>query len=286
MRATSNRFATAILLGLVPAVLMVVATPFGRIALIVALVGGCGVAAYAYMSSTSLALRAMHARRVSELQQPTLCRIVRELSTVARRPMPAVYLSPTAAPTSFAVGHNQHAAAVCCTMGLLEALDERQLRAVVAHELTHIYERDALCGSVSGALAAVITGLSGFGYLVSGFDGDHDPEHTPRVVSAALAVLGPIAGTIVRLSVSRTCEFHADSAGAILAGDPLALAEALRVLSKRIQAAPLPPDPELVTQAHLMILPPFRRDEKLLRWFRVHPAASTRIARLEAMVGE
>ncbi len=285
MRASANRFTTAVLLGLTPAALMVAAALFGRIALVVALVGGIGLSAYVYMSSASLALRAMHARRVSELQQPVLYRIVRELSTVARRPMPALYLSPTSAPTAFALGHNQHTAALCCTAGLLDALDERQLRAVVAHELTHVYERDALVSSVAGTLAAVITGLSGFGYLIAGFEKHGDSEHVPRVVAAALAVLGPAAGAIVRCSAPRSCEYHADRAGAILAGDPLALADALRTLSGRIRAAPLPPEPELVTQAHLMILPPFRDDERLVRWFRVHPPVAERIARLEAMVG-
>ncbi|MDF0531628.1 M48 family metalloprotease [Tsukamurella sp. 8F] len=290
MHATLNRCRTVALLGLPPVAMMLVGLFFGRIVLVVAMVGGIGVAAYVYLMSGNLALRAMHARRVSELQHPALYRVVRDLSTTARHPMPTLYVSPTRAPTAFAVGHNPGAASLCCTAGLLDALDERGLRAVVAHELAHVHHRETLVGSVAGALAAVLCGLSGFGYLVSGFDGvrrgagDGAPR-TPRSVRAALALLAPPAALIVRCAAPRACELHADERGAVLCADPEGLARALETLDSAARAAPLPPEPELVTQAHLMIVPPFRPDDAVVRRFSFHPPVAERTARLRAMIG-
>jgi heat shock protein HtpX len=276
--AAINGLKTAVLLGALSALLVVLGGALGGSrGLVIGLILAIAMNAFSYFFSDRIALRSMRARPVSEAEQPAMYSIVRELATAARQPMPRLYVSPTMQPNAFATGRNPRHAAVCCTEGILQILDRRELRAVLGHELSHVYNRDILISSVAGTIAAAITYISHLAFFFGGGDRDRNP-----FADLIMLILGPLAAALIQLAISRSREYQADSSGAALSNDPLALASALAKLQRGTQALPLPQESSLVSTSHLMIANPFR-GQGLSNLFSTHPPMEKRIARLEAM---
>ncbi|MEV8509908.1 zinc metalloprotease HtpX [Actinoplanes sp. NPDC051475] len=282
MHRHHNGLKTAALLGLLTA--MILAAGYwlgGSGGLVFAVVLSLAMNAGSYFFSDKIALRSMGARPVSEAEFPELYRIVRELATEAGQPMPRLYVSPTMQPNAFATGRDPRHAAVAVTVGITRILDRRELRGVIGHELSHVYNRDILISSVAAALAGIITMVAQLAIFLP--LGGSDDEDGPNPASLLLLlILGPLAASVIQLAISRNREFQADASGATLTGDPLALASALEKIQYGAQRMPLPADGRLATSAHLMIANPLRSGG-IAGLFSTHPPMEERIRRLHQL---
>ena len=276
-----NGLKTAALLGLLSAFILGVGYWVGGASgLVIAGFLALAMNGVGYFFSDKIALRSMGARPVSEQEFPALYKMVRELSQQAGKPMPRLYISPTPQPNAFATGRNPENAAVCVTEGITQILDYRELRGVIGHELSHVYNRDILISSVAGALASMITMLAYLAWFIP-VGGDDDDGPNP-IVFLLMLFLGPLAASIIQLAISRSREYQADESGATLANDPLALASALRKIHMGTQQMPLPAEGQLASTAHLMIDNPFR-GSGIAKLFSTHPPMEERVRRLELM---
>jgi heat shock protein HtpX len=247
----------------------------------IGLVFGLGFNLAMYWFSAKIAVATTRSKPVTEQEYPALYRIVRELTSSTDMPMPRIYVSDMAQPNAFATGRNPHHAVVAVTKGLLQIVDERELRGVLAHELSHVSNHDILIGSIAAGIATSITFIARMAFWFGGGD-DRNSALGPVGMLAAW-ILAPIAVALIQLAVARSREYQADESGAYLSGDPLALAGALRKLedySKRVPA-PASVGP---AEAHLFIVNPLhgrRSGGSFTSLFMTHPPTERRIERLE-----
>ncbi len=246
---------------------------------------GVGTVAYSYWNSDKLALRAMKAYPVTREQAPQLYQMVEGLAQRAQQPAPRIYIAPSPTPNAFATGRNPENGVVCFTEGILNLLNERELRGVTGHELMHVYNRDILISSVAAAVAGFLTTISQFFLLFGGARGNNNQGGNPLALigSIVAVLLMPLAASLIQMAISRTREYDADADGAALSEDPLALASALDKLERGISRYPMQEDPKHDSYAHMMIANPFGGKAKKL--FGTHPPMADRIARLEDMAG-
>ena len=279
MSSHHNGLKTAALLGLLTSLILAVGYWLGGSGgLIIAAIVSLAANAVSYFYSDKIALRSMGARPVGEAEFPELYQVVRELATEAGQPMPRLYLSPSTQPNAFATGRDPRHAAVAVTVGITRLLNLRELRGVIGHELSHVYNRDILISSVAAALAGMVTLLAQLAIFLP-FGGSDDEDSPNPAAALMMLILGPLAASIIQLAISRNREFQADASGATLTRDPLALASALEKIHYGTQRAPLPAGGQLTTTAHLMIANPFAGGG-LSSLFSTHPPMGERIRRL------
>jgi len=234
-----------------------------------------------YWFSDRIAIASTRSKPVTEQEYPRLYAIVRELIQAENMPMPKIHVSDMLQPNAFATGRNPEHASVAVTKGILQILDEGELRGVLAHELSHVANRDILINSIAAGIGMAITLLARFAFFFGGSDERNNPLGPFAFLIAW--ILAPIAAVIIQLAVSRSREYQADESGAILSRDPKALASALRKLEAASRQVPAPATVS-PAQAHLFIVNPFRgRDaaRSLASLFSTHPPTEARVARLE-----
>jgi heat shock protein HtpX len=278
----SNVFKTAILLALLSAMLVLIgAAVGGRQGMLVAFFVALVMNFVSYWWSDKIVLRMYGAQEISEAQAPGLYGMVHRLASKAQIPMPRLYLIPSDQPNAFATGRNPKHAVVAVTEGIMRILDDEELEGVLAHEISHVTNRDVLIGTVAATLAGAITYLAHMAQWAAIFGGgrrDDDDSPSP-IVMILMAVVAPLAAMLVQMAVSRSREFQADATGAKLAGRTWGLSKALEKLEIASQQVPMAANP---ATAHMFIVNPLS-GQSFSRLFSTHPPIEERIARLRAM---
>ena len=233
-----------------------------------------------YWFSDKIVLAMYGAKQVTESEAPELYRIVRELTTRAGLPMPKVYMIHTETPNAFATGRNPQHSAVAVTTGLMRLLSREELAGVIAHELSHIKNRDVLISTIAATIAGAISYLAHMAMWFSMFGGRDNREGANPFVLIVMLIIAPIAAMLIQMAISRSREFVADKDGAQIVGNPLYLADALRKLGYYNKRIPMHDVNEAT--AHMFIVSPLSGDT-MVRLFSTHPPLEERIKRLEAM---
>ena len=250
----------------------------GAKGMVIALLFGGAMNLWAYWNSDKMVLRMYNAQEVGPHQAPEFHTMIQELSRRAGLPMPRVYIIDEAQPNAFATGRNPENAAVAATTGILRLLSERELRGVMAHELTHVKNRDTLISTLSATVAGAISALAQFGFLFGGSSNNERGVHP--VVQIIIMILAPVAAMLIQMAISRAREFGADRGGAEISGDPEALASALRKIDAYARGVHLDTAELHPETAQMMIINPLAGGEGVAGLFRTHPATEERIRRL------
>jgi heat shock protein HtpX len=274
-----NYFKTTLLLAGLSGLLLLIGSRFGSTGVTIALAAAILMNGIAYFLSDKIAIRAAGAVPVTEAEFPELHQIVKGLADRAGIPMPRLYVSPSPQPNAFATGRNPQNAAVAVTQGILPILDRRELEGVLAHELSHVQNRDILISSVAATIGAVITWLAYLAYFLP--MGSDDDDGGNPFAGLLMVILAPLAAGLIQMAISRSREFGADSTGAKLTADPLALASALRKIEAYARGTP--PATTNPSTAHLFISNPFKGGAGVANLFSTHPSTAERVERLERM---
>jgi heat shock protein HtpX len=279
-----NMFKTIILMSGLTVLLVLLGGYFGgQQGAIMALLFAGGLNFAAYWFSDKIALMSYRAQPVNEAEAPELYNMVRTLATRAALPMPKVYIIPSVSPNAFATGRDPQHAAVAVTQGIMQILNRQELEGVIAHELAHVQHRDILIASIVATLAGAITmiaRMAGYAAMFGGYGGDRDRDRGGGGLGMILMmILAPIAALLIKLWISRTREYSADSGGAKIAGSPQGLASALEKLQAGVQIAPMNANP---ASSHLFIVNPLS-GKSLMSLFSTHPPIEERVAKLRAL---
>jgi heat shock protein HtpX len=252
----------------------------GGSGMLLALLLGGAMNVYAYWFSDRMVLKMYNAQEVDEISAPQFYRMVKELAQRAGLPMPKVYIVDEPQPNAFATGRNPEHAAVAATSGILQLLSARELRGVMAHELSHVRHRDILISTISATMAGAISALANF----AAFFGSRDAEGraTNPLAGLAMALLAPLAAALIQMAISRAREFEADRGGAEISGDASALADALSKIDAYARGIPMAPAEAHPETAQIMILNPLSGGG-LAGLFSTHPATEERVFRLRAL---
>ncbi len=252
----------------------------GANGMIMALIFGGAMNFFAYWFSDKMVLRMYNAQEVDETSAPQFYAMVWELAQRAGLPMPRVYLIDEAQPNAFATGRNPENAAVAATTGILNLLSAREIRGVMAHELAHVQHRDILISTISATMAGAISALANFAMFFGGRDSEGRPANP--VASILVALLAPLAASLIQMAISRAREYEADRGGAEICGDPNALADALTKIDRYARGIPMQVAEEHPATAQMMIMNPLSGGG-IAGLFSTHPATEERVARLRAL---
>lgn len=274
-----NTLKTTFLMALLTVLLVTAGGAFGgQQGMVMALVFAAVMNGVSYWFSDRIVLRMYGAKKVEPGQAPKLHAIVQELTQRANMPMPKLYLIPSATPNAFATGRNERHATVAVTEGILRLLDESELRGVLAHELSHVRNRDILVGTIAATMAGAISMLANMAHWGMIF-GNRGQDRGHPIVTLLMIILAPLAALFVQMAISRRREYGADSTGAFISADPLSLANALRKLQRGVERVPMEANP---ATAHLFIVNPLLGGG-LRNLFSTHPPIEERVRRLENM---
>ena len=276
-----NLMKTAVLMAAITALFMLIGRWMGgQAGMMLALAVAVGMNFFSYWFSDKIVLKMYNAREVDDSTAPQFVGMVRELAQRANLPMPKVYLIDEDAPNAFATGRNPEHAAVAATTGIIRVLSERELRGVMAHELAHVKHRDILLSTISATMAGAIGMLASFGMMFGGRSSDGRPANP--IAGILVAILAPLAASLIQMAISRAREFEADRGGAEISGDPAALASALDKIARYAQGIPLGPAERHPETAQMMIMNPLSAGG-LRGLFSTHPPTEERVAALMAM---